>query len=88
MTVANTANFSVNVRAPNGSNQTLITNVPLTVTSAVPGVATVSGTPVLQAGSASSSAATLQGVASGTTTLTVSAPGFTPATSATITVQP
>jgi len=62
------------------------TDQTLRFTSAVPSAGTVTGSVLWNAGSSQSRAATLTGVAAGSTTITVSAPGFAPATSAAIQV--
>ena len=63
---------------------------PLTVTwtSSVPSVGTITSTVVWGANAGNSGSATFTAVAPGTTRITASIPGFTPATSAPITVNP
>ncbi|MDO4724016.1 MAG: hypothetical protein Q4A97_04550, partial [Comamonadaceae bacterium] len=67
-------------------SQTPAAALTLSLTSAVPSVGTVTASVNWNAGAGQSQAATFQGVAPGATTVTVSAPGFVPATSAAIQV--
>ncbi|WP_347486328.1 hypothetical protein ABFV80_001480 [Vandammella animalimorsus] len=67
-------------------SQTPAADLTLSWTSAVPSVGTVTASVSWNAGAGQSQAATFQGVAPGATTVTVSAPGFVPATSAAIQV--
>ena len=70
------------------SNQYPAANLPITFTSAVPSVGTITNTVNWTANASGSSYATFTAVAPGTTQITASSPGFTPATSGTITVNP
>jgi hypothetical protein len=74
--------------APNPYNQNAISNAAVTLTSASPGVATVTSAVTIPANSTISGNATLTGVAAGSTSVTASGGLFTPAASGTITVGP
>ena len=83
--------FSVYAYVPGASystSQTLVAPVTLNLTSSAPGAATVTPALSLNAGSTYSTSGTVTGVAAGTTTVTVSAPGFISATSGAITITP
>ena len=60
----------------------------ITFTSSVPSIGNVTDTVTWNANTGSSTYATFTAVAPGTTQITASSPGFTPATSASITVNP
>ncbi|WP_395023991.1 hypothetical protein [Comamonas odontotermitis] len=70
------------------SNQVPAAALSVTFTNSVPSVGTVTNTVNWPANSGSSNYATFTAVAPGTTQITASSPGFTPATSGTITVNP
>ncbi|MGF6211500.1 hypothetical protein, partial [Comamonas sp. 4034] len=70
------------------SSQVPAAALPITFTSSVPSVGTVTSTVNWPANAGNSNYATFTAVAPGTTQITASSPGFTPATSGTITVNP
>ncbi len=70
------------------TNQYPSVPVTITFTSSVPSVGTITDSVTWNANSGNSAYATFTAVAPGTTQITASSPGFTPATSAPITVNP
>ena len=69
-------------------NQYPSVDLPITFTSSVPSVGAVTHTVIWPARSGSSSRATFTAISPGTTQITASSPGFVPATSGVITVNP
>ena len=70
------------------TNQSPAANLSITFTSSVPAVGTITDHVTWNANTSSSASATFTAAAPGTTRITASAPGFIPATSAPVTVNP
>ncbi len=88
LAVGSSSSFYVRASVVGGySNQLVASAVTVTVTNSVPAVGSVAAQIVIPANGYQSPTAQFTAVGAGTTNVTVSAPGFVPATSATISVQ-
>lgn len=88
LSVGGSDTFYVSTSVPGGyGTPRAVVPIPVTLTNAVPGVASVTELVTIQPGASSSPNAVFTATAPGTTSVTASSPGFSPATSAAISVQ-
>jgi hypothetical protein len=89
--IGNVAPFQLQTYVPGAvyaNSQGVVSEITINLTSAVPGVASVTPSVTITAGQTTSGPAQLTGVGVGTTNITASALDFNPATSPAVTVSP